>query len=168
MKNNLKNIILLLVFVILQILWFDHILIFGKYTPLIFIYPILILPLHKNEINYLFLSYFLGLIIDFFLFTGGIFAATALFVYYFRKAFFMFTKQNAEDINNIQVSKLDFVHKYFYFFVFILIAELLIYSLDAFEIKLIINKLGYILANSVISLFFFIFIDLIFFNPKVQ
>jgi len=168
MNINLKNIILLISFVVLQIVWFNHILIFGKYTPIIFLYPILMLPLHKNETIYLLLSFFLGLIIDFFLFTGGVFAFTAIFVYYFRKAFFIFTKENAVDIKNIQPSKLDFVQKYIYFFVFIMLAELLIYTLNAFNIELVVNKIGFILANSMISLFFFIFIDLIFFNNKEQ
>ena len=165
MINTSKYIIILLLFLILQVIWFNHMHLFGTYTPMVFVYPILILPIQKNESLYLVLAFLFGISIDLISNTGGLFAATALFVVYTRKIYFLISKNKSQDFENISIQNLNLLQKSIYYFTFILISQILLYLLESFNISLVLSKTGFILVNSFISLFFFIFIDLLFFNP---
>ena len=165
MRNRVKYIIILSVFLILQIIWFNHIRLFGIFTPIIFIYPLLILPLQKNESLNLFLAFLAGLILDLVSNTGGIFAATAVFITYIRKIYFMTFKNPAQNIDDIQINKIAITQKILYISVSALITQIMIYALDAFNAGLLISKWQNILFNTLISIFFIVFFDLVFFNP---
>jgi len=165
MVTTSKYIVILLLFLILQVIWFNHIHLFGTYTPLVFIYPLLILPIQKNESLYLLLAFLFGLSIDLVSNTGALFAATALFVVYTRKIYFLISKNKTQDFENISIQNLNLVQKSIYYFIFILISQILLYLLESFNFGLVLSKMGIIIVNSFISLFFFIFIDLLFFNP---
>lgn len=164
MALNYRYIILIFIFFILQAVWFNQILLFGKYTPILFIYPLLILPLQKNETTSLFLAFFLGLSLDVISNTGGIFAATAVFITYSRKLYFLLQKNASQDFDQIQILNLNITSRIVYYFIFILIAQILIYFLESFNLNLLISKLDIILVNSIISLIFYIFIDILFIN----
>ena len=165
MKNRVKYIIILSVFLVLQIIWFNHVRLFGYFTPIIFIYPLLILPLQKNESLNLVLAFLAGLILDLVSNTGGVFAATAVFITYVRKIYFMIFKNPAQNIDDIQINKIAITQKILYVSVFVLISQIMIYALDAFNAGLLISKWQNILFNTLISIFFIVFFDLIFFNP---
>ena len=166
MSFSIKHIISILIFLVLQIIWFNHILLFGKYAPIIYIFPLLLLPIQKNESFSIFLAFLMGLFIDISLNTGGVFAATALFVVYFRKVYFLFVKNQSQDIENINPSRLSFAIKFFYYATFIFISQFLIYFLESFNLTLVFHKLPVLLVNSLITLFIFFFIDIVFINSK--
>jgi len=159
MKFNLKNIIIFIVFMLLQILWFNHINLFGRFTPVIYLYPFLILPVSKDESFNLIIGFFFGLIIDIFTQTGGVFAATTVLLIYLKKFYFLINKSPSQDVEEMKISKLSFVQKIVYFGIFIFLGLFFIYLLEAFNFKLVISKLGYIFISTLISLFFYIFID---------
>jgi len=165
MRHHIEYILLLSVFLILQIIWFNHIRLFGYYTPIVFIYPLLILPLLKNESLNLLLAFFTGLFLDTISNTGGIFAATAVFITYVRKIYFMIFKNPAQKLDYIQIANIAITQKILYFSIFVLMAQIMIYALDAFNIGLLILKWKIIIINTLISIFFIVFFDLIFFNP---
>jgi len=166
MNLSLRNILLLLLFFILQIIWFNHIQLFGKYTPVIYIFPLLLMPIQKDETFYLLLAFVLGLSIDLLTNTGGVFAATAVLVVYLRKIFFIISKNQSQDLNNIKVANLSLGQKIIYYFFFIFISQIFMYFLESFNLQLVLSKFSYILINSLITLLFFLFIDLLFFNPQ--
>ena len=166
MRHHIEYILLLSVFLILQIIWFNHIRLFGYYTPIVFIYPLLILPLLKNESLNLLLAFFTGLFLDTISNTGGIFAATAVFITYVRKIYFMIFKNPAQKLDYIQIANIAITQKILYFSIFVLMAQIMIYALDAFNIGLLILKWKIIIINTLISIFFIVFFDLIFFNPS--
>jgi rod shape-determining protein MreD len=168
MKLSIKNIVFVLFFLLLQIIWFNHILLFGKFSPSIFILPLLLLPIQKNETASILIAFIIGLFIDISLNTGGVFAATSLIVVYFRKIYFLFIKNQSQDIENIDPSKLSISIKFFYYLVFIFISQMLIYSLESFNISLIVNKMPIIIGNTLTTLFFFLFIDIVFINSKEE
>ena len=162
MKWNWKNITLILIFLLLQIVWFNHISLFGKYTPVIYLYPFLILPVNKDESINLITGFFAGLILDIFTNTGGVFAATTVLLIFLKKNYFLINKNPSQDVEEMQVSKLNFIQKTIFFGIFIFIGLIFIYLLDSFSFKILISKFGYILINTLISLFFYIFIDALF------
>ncbi len=164
MKNRIQYILTLIIFLILQIIWFNHIRIFGHYSPIVFVYPLLILPLQKNDSLNLLLAFTSGLLLDLVSNTGGVFAATAVFITYFRKIYFFISKNPAQNIDEIRINKLSLQQKILYFGIFSLMTQILIYSFDAFNIGLVLSKWAFILINSLITLFFIILFDVIFFN----
>ncbi len=166
MSKNLKYIILIIVFFALQTIWFNHVLFLNKYIPIIFIYPLLIMPVFKNETQQLLSAFFYGLALDIISNTGGVFAATAVFVTYTRKLFFLIGKSPAQDFDQIQIGKFSFPQKIIYYYTFILLSQILIYLLESFNLELLISKSGYIFINSLISLLFIIIIDYLFFNTE--
>jgi hypothetical protein len=168
MKDELKNIILLVLFILLQVIWFNHILLFGRYTPVIFIYPVLLLPLDKNETFYLFFAFVLGITIDLLSNTGGVFAATAVAIAYFRKIYFIIIKNPSQNLESMQINKLGNLQRSLYYFIFIFISQLLMYLLESFNFSLMINKLGLIAVNTIITLFIFLILDLFVINNSGQ
>ena len=166
MKLSIKNILFVFFFLLLQVIWFNHILLFGKFSPLVYILPLLLLPIQKNETTSILIAFFVGLFMDISLGTGGVFVATSLIVVYFRKIYFIFIKNQSQDLENIEPSKLTISIKFFYYLVFIFISQMLIYSLESFNISLIVNKMPIIIGNTITTLFFFLFIDIVFINSK--
>ena len=164
MRKPVKYLLLLLVFLILQIIWFNHVRLFGYFTPIVFIYPLLVLPLQKNESLNLVLAFAVGLVLDLVSNTGGLFSATSVFITYTRKVYFMIFKNPAQNIDEIQINKIDILQKILYFSSFILITQIMIYALDAFNAGLLISKWKNILYNTLISIFFVVFFDIVFFN----
>ena len=168
MQINLKNIIIIIFFLLLQVIWFNHILVFGNYSPIIFIFPILLFPIHKQESLSIIISFLMGLSIDIFVNTGGVFAATALIVVFFRKLFFLFTKSQSQDIKNLSPELLNLPIKTVYYFSFILMSQFLIFSLESFNLSFVLRKIPIILGNTALRLVFFLFIDLIFLRNNTE
>jgi len=166
MKIKFKSILLLVLFFILQVVWFNHVQIWHTYTPIIFIYPLLRFSLQKDENYSLILAFLLGISLDIVSNTGGVFAATAVMVTYLRKIYFYIIKSQARDFDKIQIEQLAFSQRILFYGVFILISQFFIYLLEAFNFNLTFHKLGVILINSLLSLVFFIFFDLFFFNHQ--
>ncbi len=168
MSQNIKEILLIFLFFILQVIWFNHVQILHRYSPIIFIYPLLHLPIKQNENMHLMLAFLLGIAIDIVSNTGGVFAATAVLVTYTRKLYFMFSKNRAYNMEDIQIDKITGIQRYLYYFTFIFFSQLLIYFFESWNMSLLIQKITLILVNSLISLLFFILIDIIFYKaPKV-
>ncbi|WP_372793119.1 rod shape-determining protein MreD [Lutibacter sp.] len=84
--NNLilSNSIRFIVLVLLQVLIFNHIDLFGYLNPLIYIVWVFLFPIKKNKNLILFTSFLLGLSIDFFSDSGGINAAAMVFIAFIR------------------------------------------------------------------------------------
>lgn len=163
-----KFLYILLFFLVLQIVWFNHIRLFVYFSPIIFIYPFLILPLKKSEVFNLIIAFFSGLLLDIISNTGGVFTATAVFVTYLRKVYFIMSKNPVQKLDEININNMEYIQKIIYFSVFILLSHIMIYFLDAFNVGLVISKWQDILINTGISLFFIIFSDLLFFNTTKQ
>ena len=70
--------------ILLQVVVFNNINLFGFVNPLIYIAWVFLFPFHKNISSLLILSFFLGLSVDFFSDSGGINAAATLFIAFIR------------------------------------------------------------------------------------
>ncbi|RXP52962.1 rod shape-determining protein MreD [Lutibacter sp. HS1-25] len=84
--NNLTliNIFRFIGLVLLQVVVFNHINLFGFINPLIYIAWIFLYPFRKNISLFLIVSFALGLCVDFFSDSGGINAAATLLIAYIR------------------------------------------------------------------------------------
>jgi len=168
MSGNVKNIIAILVFFLLQVIWFNQVQIMHRYIPIIYIYPLLRFPVTKeHNISYMIWAFLLGIAIDLTSNTGGVFAATAVFVVYMRKMFFLFSKSSIDNYEDIKIEKLSFSYRIVYYFIFIFLAQILIYFLESFNMSFLWNNISFIFINTLISLLFFIFIDLLFYHNRI-
>lgn len=70
--------------ILLQVVVFNHLNLFGFINPLIYISWVFLFPFRKNISFLLILSFFLGLSVDFFSDSGGINAAASLFIAFIR------------------------------------------------------------------------------------
>ncbi len=88
MNNTLVlNIARFIILIILQVILFNNIELFGFITPFPYILFILLYPLNTNRASLLILSFLLGLILDFYNNSGGVHAGACLVLAYFRETF---------------------------------------------------------------------------------
>lgn len=79
-----KNTFLFIGLLLLQVLLFNHIEYWGYVNPMIYIVFVLVAPYRENQVPYLLLSFLLGLSVDLFSNTGGLHAASIVFIAYLR------------------------------------------------------------------------------------
>ncbi len=82
--DYLYEVLLFVALIVLQVLVFNQISVFGFATPFLYIYFLLKLPVGRNRYYVITIGFLLGFIIDIFLNTPGINAAAATFVAAFR------------------------------------------------------------------------------------
>ena len=87
MNKPLNISILFFSLLLLQILVFNNILFFGFINPYVYIVFVFLYPLKEERISFLFYSFLLGIIIDFFSDSGGIHAFSILCIAYLRLFF---------------------------------------------------------------------------------
>lgn len=75
---------LFIVLILIQVLIFSHINFLGFVNPMVYLLFIIKAPISQKKIPLLFSSFLLGLVIDIMLDTGGLHAASSVFVAYLR------------------------------------------------------------------------------------
>ena len=152
--NNyiLKNITLFISLVLVQVLILNNISLFGYLTPYIYILFVFLYPLRKNKGNFLFLSFLLGLSIDFFSNSGGINAAATLFIAYIRLP--LLTKiLNKYDLDyqSFTIQSASYLKSFTLILILTTIHHFILFSLEYFSF----NDFGYLITkiffNSILS-----------------
>ncbi len=161
MDFKTKNIIILILFVFLQIIWLNHLKIFGLLTPIVFLYPFLIMPPNKHENLQLILAFFVGLSLDIISHTGGVFTAVTVFITYTKKIYFWYLSKPGREFSN-GILELGFLNKIIYYSIYIFIGILLIAILQSFHFQFVISRLYLIFFNTLITVFFIIFFEYLF------
>ena len=97
--DYLYEVLLFATLIVLQVLIFNQISIFGFATPFLYIYFLLKLPIGRNVYYVIIAGFLLGFIIDIFLNTPGINAAAATLIAAFRHLLLrlFFTKDETEE-----------------------------------------------------------------------
>jgi len=147
-----KNITLFISLVLIQVLILNNITLFGYLTPYIYILFVILYPLRKNKGNFLFLSFLLGLSIDFFSNSGGINAAATLFIAYIRLP--LLTKiLNKYDLDyqSFTIQSTSYLKSFTFIFILTAVHHFILFSLEYFSF----NSFGYIITkilfNSILS-----------------
>ena len=120
----------------LQILIFNNINLFGYLNPYPYVAFVFLFPFKKERSALLILSFLIGLSLDFFTDSGGIHAASTLFIAYFRLYFVQLILRKSEfeyftfQLNSVSIDKV-----LMYFFVLIFVHHFIMFSLEFFEIQ---------------------------------
>lgn len=167
MNNQVtQNTVRFVVLVLLQVLILNNINLFGYLNPYIYIVFVFFYPLKKEKGTFLFLSFLIGLCIDFFSNSGGINAAATLFIAYIRLPVLTKILNKSDfDYQLFSLRSMSIGKSYSYIILLTFIHHLIVYSLEYFSI----NSFGIILRNTLMSTIFtvsLIFIGIILFTKK--
>jgi len=154
MTNN-QIFILTLRFVVLvlaQVLLLNHVDFLGYINPYLYILFILIFPFIGNKSVLIILSFFLGLIIDFFGDSGGIHAAACVFIAFIRPVVLKYSFGISYEYNTIKISNAPFFQQLTYVSSMVLFHHLILFSLEIFNINHLLLLLKSTLFSGIFSI----------------
>jgi len=158
MNNSvLKTILSFIGLVLLQVIICSNINFLGDLNPYVYVIFILLYPVTKNRLLFIFLSFLLGFSIDIFLDSGGMHAAASVAIAYIRPLFLKFSFGAAFDYQSIKFSNTDFSQRLVYFLFIIVIHHFILFSLVLFDE----NKIALILQQALYSSIFTLIICLL-------
>ena len=150
-RESINAIILFIGLILLQIIVLNNINFLGYINPYLYILFIFLYPLKKIDYNLIFLSFFLGLAIDYFSNTGGINAAATLFIAFVRIPVLKVVLGKSElDFSTLSITKLPFGRKYTYILVLTLIHHFIVFGLEYFKW----SSFGIILQKTLLTTIF--------------
>lgn len=151
-----------LILIFFQILIFNNIHFLGYINPYVYILFIILFPVKNNRIILIILSFLLGLIIDFFMDTGGIHAAACVFIAYIRPAILKFTFGTIYEHQTVKFNSIDFGSKLTYFTLLTVLHHVILFSFEVFSIYKIILVLEKTLFSSIFTILLCILLTIIF------
>lgn len=152
--------------VLVQVLIFNNINLFGYINPYIYIIFVLVYPLKKEKGTFLFLSFLLGLSIDFFSDTGGINAAATLFIAFIRLSVLTTILRKTDfDYVLFNLRSISIGKAFLYIVSLTFIHHLILFWLDYFSL----NEFGSVLYKTITTTLlsvFLIIIGIVLFTKK--
>ena len=141
--------------VLLQVLVFNHINLFGYLNPMVYISWVLLFPIRKNKSLFLILSFLLGLSIDFFSDSGGINAAATLVIAFTRLSILkMVLRKTDFDFLSFNLRAVSFSKAFLFIAILTSIHHFIVFSLEYFSL----NSFSSIISNTILTSVFTIII----------
>ena len=159
MNKIIFNIILALILILSQALFFNNINFLGSINPFIYIFFIAYFPLKNNRTFFIFCSFIFGLIIDIFSDTHAIHAAASLTIAFLRPYFLKLYFGMAYEHQVVKFNSIELKQNLFYLLSIILIHHLVLFSMEIFDI----SKISLVIKNTFnTAIFTFIAIYILF------
>ena len=135
----------------LQVFLLNNILFLGYINPYLYVAFVIFYPLKKERYLFLFLSFLLGLFIDFFLDSGGINAFSLLFIAYIRLFFIrVIFKKTEQDYLLFNIHQEPFGKVFNYVIILTVIHHFILFSLANFSTQNFLN----VIVNTLYSTIF--------------
>lgn len=144
----------------LQFFVLNRIVIFGKYTPVLYPVFVMFYPFFRNKFQFLALSFLIGLVMDTFMNTGGINAFATTLIAYFRTLIFRTSTDTSTDFFSFQ--SLQWSQFLLFLLSSIFLHQLLVQYIEFFKFSRIFEILLNVLVTTGISFIFIIIYALIF------
>jgi len=153
MLNNelLINSIRFFVLVIIQALLLNHVDFLGYINPYLYVVFILVYPISGNKSLLIFLSFLLGLSIDFFSDSGGIHAAASVFIAFIRPVILKYSFGISYEYNTVKVSNAEFGQRILYVVSMVFIHHFILFLLEIFNVNQILLILKSTLFSGIFS-----------------
>ena len=155
----LKEVLVFILLILLQVLLLNRINVFGIATPVLYLYFLLKLPIGRNQFFVIISGFLLGLIIDIFLNTPGMNAAATTIMAAFRKPvinLFYDTEIYDEYVPGINTAAAPFVR----FTIFMVLTHLtLLFFIESFTLFNLLNTVIRIISSSIISILLILALD---------
>jgi len=153
-NNLLKYSFVFIVAVLLQVLVFNHILIFRMITPFFYIIFLLLLPYDTPRAMLIFLGFILGLSIDAFTNTLGVHSAVCVLIGFVRPGILnkISTRETRESVSAPRISTMSLNWFIGYTAIFVTIHHLLLFMLEAFTFQGFIFTLARAVFSGILSI----------------
>ncbi len=158
MTDVIKNIVLFVSLLLIQVIILNNIWFGGYINPMLYVLFVMLYPLRKDRGVFLFLSFLLGLIIDFFLDSGGVNAAATLFVAYIRLPLLKGILNKTEiDFLVFKITKLPFLKWLSFIAILTLVHHFIVFSLEFFTWNSIVTIISRTFFTSIFTIILLIF-----------
>jgi len=154
-----------IVLALVQVLVLNHINFLGYINPYLYILFIILFPINKNRILFLFLSFLLGLTIDIFSDSGGVHAAACVSIAYIRPVILKFSFGSLYDHQTIKFGNMEFGSLLGYTSILTIIHHFILFFFEIFNVSKIILILQKTLFSSIFTILLCIIIIFLF-NKK--
>jgi len=144
MNKIVSNIILALILILSQGLFFNNINFLGSINPFIYIFFIAYFPLKNNRSFFIFCAFIFGLIIDVFSDTHAIHAAATLTIAFLRPYFLKLYFGMAYEHQVVKFNSIELRQNLFYLLSIILIHHLILFGMETFDI----SKISLVIKNT--------------------
>jgi len=158
LTNSLRFIVLLLV----QIVIFNKINLFGYINPYPYILFILLYPVNSNRAGLLVASFFLGLTVDMFLNSGGVHATASLVLAYLRPSFFKFSFGLSYEYQTIRINDRLSPERFTFLLISIVTFTFILYLLEFFKFSFFFEIITRTILSSLFTLLISILIIYLF------
>jgi len=169
MKSDLFRYIFSFIFLILiQSFVLNNIQFNGYINPYLYIIFILSLPFDVSKYALLFIAFFLGICIDFFLGTTGVHASATVFMAFFRPLILQFIAPREGYDNTIRPRLQDMGFKWFliYSSTLVLLHHLFLFYIEVFRFSNFFSTLSRCIVSTIFTLFLIIISQLFIFKNK--
>jgi hypothetical protein len=147
--NNIARFVLLLA---AQILLFNNINFLGYINPFPYILFIILYPVNGNKYGLLMASFFLGLLMDMFLNSGGVHTTSCLVLAFFRPAFFKFSFGLSYEYQTVKLNDVLTPERFSFLLLAVVLHHLILFILEIFTINFFLNIIIRILVSTLFTL----------------
>lgn len=148
----LVNIFRFVLLLALQIIVFNNMNFLGYISPFPYILFIILYPVNGNKPGLLAASFTLGLIMDLFSNSGGAHATAALLLAATRPYLFKFAFGLSYEYQTIRLNDVLTPQRFTFIFLSVLIHHLVLFLLEAFQLRLIVHTLLTTLLSTVFTI----------------
>jgi len=152
--NNLARFILLLA---AQILLFNNINFLGFINPFPYILFIILYPVNGNKYGLLAASFFLGLLMDMFLNSGGVHATACLVLAFFRPAIFKFSFGLSYEYQTVRLNDVVTPERFSFLLLAVVLHHTVLFILEIFTFNFFFN----IIVRTLVSTLFTLIISIL-------
>lgn len=146
--NNIARFVLLLA---AQVLLFNNINFLGYINPFPYVLFIILFPVNGNKYGLLVSSFFLGLLMDMFLNSGGVHTTSCLILAFFRPAIFKFSFGLSYEYQTVRLNDALTPERFSFLFIAIVLHHIVLFILEIFTIDFFWNIILRTLVSTIFT-----------------
>jgi hypothetical protein len=146
------NIVRFILLLALQIVVCNNIDLFGYIDPYPYILFILLYPVNGNKAGLLISAFFLGLILDMFMNSGGAHAVACVTLAYLRPVFFKFSFGISYEYQTVKINDRLSPERFSFILISVVTHHLILYLLEVFRFSLVLDILIRTLLTTLFTL----------------
>lgn len=151
-SSVILNIFRFIFLLALQVVIFSRLDLFGFLNPYPYILFILLFPVNGNKAGLLISAFFLGLILDMFLNSGGSHAVACVTLAYLRPTFFKFSFGISYEYQTVKINDRLSPERFSFILISVVTHHLILYLLEIFRFSLILDVLLRTLLTTIFTL----------------
>ena len=165
---GIRHILQFILFVALQILLMDNLVLFSTGFCFIYVAFLLFLPIGMNRLALLFIGFLTGFTVDMFYDTVGIHAAASVLLTFLRPLILnLLTPRDGYDSNDsVNIHVMGWRWFLAYSFILILFHHAAVFFLETINFQTALYTLAKILASTLFTTIVIVILQLLFFSPK--